>query len=374
MTEARRTRSSRFALLVPGLTLALAGRRRLGYTLLALGAVLLIVCLASASGLTARFSARRIDHWVALLTLIAGALVAWGAPLLGAGRSVPPGTVSSQWSVAWREFRRNRLAVVGLYLLALICLATLLTPFLTPYDPGAIGDIALTRHLPMSLAHPMGTNRFGRDVLTRVLYGSRVSLSIALIAVTISISLGTLVGAVAGYAGGATDNVLMRIVDMLISFPRLVLLITVIALFDTSILLVMVVLGLTLWPSTARIVRGEVLSLREREFIEAARALGFSAPRIVFRHIIPNVMGPVIVAATLGVGNIILIEAGLSFLGFGVQPPTPSWGVIIKEGASAITYAPWVTTFAGMAIVVTVIAFNLVGDGLRDALDPRLSR
>ncbi|HSG81629.1 MAG TPA: ABC transporter permease [Gemmatimonadota bacterium] len=374
MTDDRRGRIARLAGLVPGLLLVLSGRRRLGYSLLALGAALLTVFLVSASGLTSRFSAGRADHWVALLTLIAGAAVAWGVPLLAVGRGAEPGATSSQWAIAWREFRKNRLAIAGLYLLAIICLATLLTPFLTPYDPGAIGDIAATRHLPPSLVHPMGTDRFGRDVLTRVLYGSRVSLSIALIAVSISITLGTLVGAVAGYAGGATDNVLMRIVDMLISFPRLVLLITVIALFDTSILLVIVVLGLTLWPSTARIVRGEVLSLREREFIEAARALGFSAPRIVLRHVIPNVMGPVIVAATLGLGNIILIEAGLSFLGLGVQPPTPSWGVIIKEGASAMVNAYWVTGFAGLAIVVTVIAFNLVGDGLRDALDPRLNR
>ncbi len=218
----------------------------------------------------------------------------------------------------------------------------------------------------------MGTDKYGRDVYTRILYGARISLSIGFIAVGISVTLGTLVGAVSGYFGGIVDTVLMRLVDTLISFPRLVLLITVIALFEPSITVVVVVLGLTLWPSTARIVRGEVLSLREREFIEAAHALGLSAPRIILRHVVPNVMGPVIVAATLGLGNIILIEAGLSFLGLSAPPPTPSWGNIITDGREYLVDAWWVSTFPGLAIVFTVVAFNLIGDGLRDALDPRL--
>ena len=360
--------------LIPGLPLILAGRRGFGISLMALGVGLTAVAVHGFERVSGTFSAGRIDQWIALLALIVGMVAAWGAAPVAAGSGDRENDRASQWSIAWREFKKNRLALIGLYLLVIICMATLLTPFLTAYDPGHIGDIAATRNLPPSLAHPMGTDKFGRDVLTRVLYGSRVSLSIGFIAVSISITLGTLVGAVAGYFGGAVDNVLMRIVDMLISFPRLVLLITVIALFDTSLLLVTLILGFTLWPSTARIVRAEVLSLREREFVEAARALGLGAPRIIFRHIIPNVMGPVIVAATLGLGNIILIEAGLSFLGFGVQPPTPSWGVIIKEGHSALRQAPWVTTFAGLAIVFTVVALNLVGDGLRDALDPRLNR
>ena len=372
MSDAQeRSRGSRLAPLVPGLPLVLAGRDG-GYPLMALGLGLAVVLVTGFDRVLATFTAARIDHWVALATLVAGLAAAWGIAPLVSRRATDDD--ASQWAHAWREFKKNRLAVAGLVLMAIICLATLLTPFLTAYDPGSIGDIVATRHQPPSLAHPMGTDRFGRDVLTRVLYGSRVSLSIGFIAVTISVTLGTTVGAVAGYFGGVIDSVLMRLVDMLISFPRLVLLITVIALFDVSITLVIVVLGLTLWPSTARIVRAEVLSLREREFIEAARALGLGAPRIIFRHIVPNVMGPVIVAATLGLGNIILIEAGLSFLGFGVQAPTASWGVIIKDGREAMLSAYWVTTFAGMAIVVTVIALNLVGDGLRDALDPRLSR
>jgi peptide/nickel transport system permease protein len=177
---------------------------------------------------------------------------------------------------------------------------------------------------------------------------------------------------VAGFIGGAVDGFIMRFVDVVISFPRLVLLITIIALFEPSIFLITAVLGLTLWPGTARIVRGEVLALREREFVQAATALGFSKRRIILRHLIPNALGPVIVAATLGVGDTIVMEAGLSFLGLGVQPPTPSWGTMVSAGRGVLLNAWWLSTFPGLAIVVTVLSFNLVGDGLRDALDPRL--
>ncbi len=185
-------------------------------------------------------------------------------------------------------------------------------------------------------------------------------------------TIGTLLGAVAGYIGGLVDTFIMRFVDMVISFPRLVLLITIIALFEPSIFLIITVVGLTQWPGPTRIVRGEVLSLREREFVQAAEALGYSRSRIVFRHLIPNTLAPVIVAATLGIGNVIVLEAGLSFLGLGVQPPTPSWGTMIADGRNYLLGAWWISTFPGLAIVFTVLSFNLVGDGLRDALDPRL--
>jgi peptide/nickel transport system permease protein len=177
---------------------------------------------------------------------------------------------------------------------------------------------------------------------------------------------------VAGYLGGKIDAVIMRFTDMVMAFPRLVLLIMIIALFESSITLIILVLGLTQWPGTARLVRGEVLSLREQEYVQAARALGFGRTRIILRHLIPNVLAPVIVAATLGIGNTIVLEAGLSFLGMGVQPPTPSWGTLVADGRQNLIGAWWVATFPGLAIVVTVLAFNLVGDGLRDALDPRL--
>lgn len=360
--------------LAPGLSHLLTGQRQFGFSVIALAAFLITVLVISRRRIAATVTAGGVDEWVALLTLFLALLVAWGAGVvrvLGRGaRSRRRGT--SQWTTAWREFNRNRLAVLGLYLMAALYLVTLLAPYLARYDPAAIGDVVSTRFLPPSFEHLMGTDRFGRDVFTRALYGARISLSIGFIAVGISITVGTFIGALSGFFGGAVDTVLMRFVDMLISFPRLVLLITVVALFQPSIFLVIIVLGLTLWPSTARIVRGEVLSLREREFIQAARALGLSQVRIIFRHLIPNVMGVVIVAATLGIGNIILIEAGLSFLGFGVQPPTPSWGHMVSSGRDVLLQAWWVSTFPGLAIVFTVVAFNLIGDGLRDALDPRL--
>ena len=359
--------------LVPGLLHLRRGHRHAGLTLLITAAVLLAVLIGAGERVRATLTGGRLDYWIALCSLLLAMAVTWGAGIAPAIRG--PGTglrPESLGAIAWREFRRNRLALLGLYLMGVLYLATLLGPYLTPYEPDIIRDIAASRHLSPSLAHLMGTDKFGRDVLTRVLYGARISLSIGFVAVTISVTLGTLVGAVAGYFGGLTDSVLMRAVDTLISFPRLVLLITVIALFEASMFLVIVVLGLTLWPSTARIVRSEVLSLREREFIEAARALGLSSRRIILRHIVPNVMGPVIVAATLGLGNIILIEAGLSFLGLSVPPPTPTWGNMINDGREYLVQAWWVTTFPGLAIVLTVVAFNLIGDGLRDALDPRL--
>ena len=278
----------------------------------------------------------------------------------------------SQWSIAMRHFRKNRLAMAGLAVMILLYVITLVTPLIAPYDPAEQGNIVLTRYLEPSMQHLMGTDKFGRDIFSRVLYGSRISLTIGFVAVAISITLGTLFGAFAGYFGGIVDSILMRFTDMMLSFPRLVLLIVVIALFQPNIYLVVTVLGLTGWMGTARLVRGEVLSLREREFIQAARALGMNDWRIIFRHIIPNTMAPVIVSATLGIGQTILTEASLSFLGLGVQPPTPSWGNMVADGRDALITAWWIATFPGIAIVLTVVAFNLLGDGLRDALDPRL--
>jgi peptide/nickel transport system permease protein len=363
------------AALLPGLPQLLRGQRLAGLSLMTLALGMLAVLAVGFDRVLATFTAGRADHWIALLTLAATLGLAWWlSAVWGRGRREEAALAgTSGWAIAWREFKKNRPAVLGLYLMVALYLLTLLAPYLTSYDPTEIvDDIISVRHLAPSGEHLLGTDKYGRDVYTRILYGARISLSIGFIAVVISITLGTLVGAVSGYFGGLVDTVLMRLVDTLISFPRLVLLITVIALFEPSILVVVIVLGLTLWPSTARIVRGEVLSLREREFIEAARALGLGSPRIILRHIIPNVMGPVIVAATLGLGNIILIEAGLSFLGLSVQPPTPSWGTIINDGREFLLQAWWVSTFPGLAIVFTVVAFNLIGDGLRDALDPRL--
>ncbi len=323
------------------------------------------------------FTARRlpIDGLVAVASLSLLLLGIWGwavYDLAVRSRRTKRLHGDSQWAIAARQFRRNRMAMAGLIIMLLLYAVTLLTPLIAPFDPAMQGDIVSTRYLPPSAEHLMGTDKFGRDILSRVLYGARISLSIGFIAVGISITLGTLVGSLSGYYGGVVDGVLMRITDMMLAFPRLVLLIVVIALFEPSIWLVVIVLGLTGWMGTARIVRGEVLSLREREFVQAARALGMGDVRIILRHVIPNTLAPVIVSATLGIGLTILTEASLSFLGLGVQPPTASWGNMVSDGRDALISAWWIATFPGLAIVFTVIAFNLLGDGLRDALDPRM--
>jgi peptide/nickel transport system permease protein len=289
-----------------------------------------------------------------------------GGPAAAAGS----GTERSLWALAARRFRRHRLGVIGLALLALLAALALLTPWIAPFDPDAV-NLATGRLLGPSAQHWMGTDELGRDILSRVLYGARISLLIGFLSVAIAVTLGTAVGAVAGYAGGRVDAVLMRIVDLFLSFPRLVLLVTLVAVFEPSIPLIVIVLGLTGWMGVSRLVRGQVLSVREREYVQAARALGYGPTRILGRHVLPNVLTPVIVAATLGIGNAILAEAALSYLGLGVQPPTASWGNIIQSGGDRIVDAWWITIFPGLAIVITVMAFNLVGDGLRDALDPR---
>ena len=312
-----------------------------------------------------------LDEWIALAALLVTVVGGWAWSLRDGGREAES-AAGSQWGLASRAFRRNGLAVTGLVAIGMFYLIAVLTPFLAPADPAIQGELATQRYLAPSLAHPLGTDRFARDVLSRLLYGARVSLSIGFIAVGISVSLGTLVGAVSGYLGGRWDSVIMRVVDMVVSFPRLVLLITIVALFEPSIFLIIAVLGLTQWPYISRIVRGEVLSLRGREFVQAARALGYSRRRIILRHVVPNTLAPVIVAATLGIGNTIVLEAGLSFLGIGIQPPDPSWGNMVDAGRGQLLDAWWIATFPGLAIVLTVLSLNLVGDGLRDALDPRL--
>ena len=313
------------------------------------------------------------DERLAVVTLVLGLAASW----LWSWRDAASGRGAkavgvSQWDLARRAFAKNRAAVVGLIVIVALYLLALLTPLVAPYDPTAPGDLVTERFIGVSAVHPLGTDQFGRDVLSRLLYGARISLLIGFVAVGISVTIGTLLGAVAGYVGGVVDGAIMRFVDMMVSFPQLVLLIAIVALFQPSIFVIVAVLGLTSWPSTARLVRGETLSLREREFVQAAEALGYSKRRIVLRHVIPNTLAPVIVAATLGIGHTIVLEAGLSFLGLGVQPPTPSWGTMVADGRLVLLEAWWLSTFPGLAIVFTVLSFNLVGDGLRDALDPRL--
>jgi peptide/nickel transport system permease protein len=315
-----------------------------------------------------------LEYYVAIATLAALMLALWGGALwdLSLRRQRVRVRGDSQWTIAARQFRRNRLAIAGLCIVIVLYLVALLAPLIAPYDPIAQQDIARTGYLSPRAGNWLGTDRFGRDVLSRIIYGSRISLAIGFIATAISITIGTLFGALAGFFGGRIDTMIMRFTDMVLAFPRLVLLIMIVALFSPSIAVIILVLGLTQWPGTTRIVRGDVLSLREREFIHAAHALGMGRTRIMLRHLVPNVLAPVIVTATLGIGNTIVMEAGLSFLGLGVQPPTPTWGSMVAEGRDNLLGAWWVATFPGLTIVLVVLAFNLVGDGLRDALDPRL--
>ena len=264
---------------------------------------------------------------------------------------------------------RTRIAIV---VLAIVALSAVFAPLLAPYDPTAQLDIVRLQSQPPSLAHPLGTDPYSRDVLSRLLYGSRISLAVGLGAVLLAMSFGIAVGAVAGFIGGAVDAVLMRFVDAALSIPRLLVLIMVASLWGSLGLVPLTLLMAgTGWFAVSRLVRAETLALREREFIVAARALGASPLRILVRHVLPNVAAPALVAATLGIANVILLEAGLSYLGIGVRPPTASWGAIIQDGAERVSDLWWLTLFPGLAILVTVFACNALGDALRDAFDPR---
>jgi peptide/nickel transport system permease protein len=273
-------------------------------------------------------------------------------------------------SIFWRQFRRNQLAVGGGAVVLVLGLAALLAPLLAPYDPSGYDVKRIL--LPPSPAHWFGTDQIGRDVLSRMLYGARISMAVGIVSVGIAVIIGTLIGTVAAFYGGRVDELLMRFVDLMLNFPRFFLLLTLIAFLRPSIWVIMAVIGLTGWMGLARLVRSEILSLKEREFVLSARALGVPDRRIMLRHILPNALVPVLVSATLGVAGAILAESGLSFLGLGVQPPTPSWGNILIDGKANIEIAWWLSVFPGMAILVTVLAYNLLGEGLRDALDPRL--
>ena len=278
-----------------------------------------------------------------------------------------------QWSIVKRQFLKNRLAVVGALIILALYLVAFLCPLLAPYDPAEQGDRVQERLLPPSVEHLLGTDRFARDVFSRIIYGSRISLLVGFLAMGLAVTLGTVVGAVAGYYGGWVDSVIMRFVDMMLSFPTLILIITVIALWrNQSIWIIITLIGLMSWMGVARLVRGQFMALKEREFFQAARALGAGTGRLIFRHLLPNSLTPIIVSATLRVGNTILLEASLSYLGLGVQPPTPSWGNIVYDTKGNLFTEWWMPLAAGMAIVVTVVGYNLLGDGLRDALDPRL--
>ena len=265
---------------------------------------------------------------------------------------------------------RDKLAIAGLAIVLAFFALSILTPYLAPYDPSAIdvNDILA----PPSYAHIFGTDELGRDVFTRMLYGAGISLKVGFVAVGIAVLIGAFLGAISGYYGGLVDIMIMRFVDIMLCFPSFFLILAVIAFMEPSIFNIMAVIGLTSWMGITRLVRAEFLSLKERDFVLAEKAIGASHPRIIFVHILPNAMAPVLVSATLGIAAAVLTESALSFLGIGVQPPTPSWGNMLTQGQNVLGIAWWLSFFPGMAILVTVLGYNLLGEGIRDAIDPRL--
>jgi len=259
--------------------------------------------------------------------------------------------------------KRNQSLLIGSFIIIIFSSFAILAPLISPYDPSVIDQdnllMAPSRH------HLLGTDSLGRDILSRIFYGSRISLSIGLIAVGIATIIGLTLGSIAGFYGGIIDAFIMRLVDIMLCFPTFYLILAVVAILSPSIYNIMIIIGLTSWMGVARLIRSEILSLKEREFIQAARAIGASDFRIIFRHLIPNAIGPVIVNVTLGIGGAIMLESGLSFLGLGVQPPIPSWGNILIESKSTLGVAWWITLFPGLAILVTILGFNLIAEGLK---------
>jgi len=285
-------------------------------------------------------------------------------------------TQETMRAMIWRRFRKHKPAVAGLGTIALIAVLCLIVPWATRYDPLRT-HVELIRQ-PPSLSHIFGTDELGRDLFVRLCHGGRISLLIGLATMLVSITIGTLIGATAGFYGGRIDNILMRFTDFVLSIPQLFLLLLFAQLLRTTNnpvlsggpLPIIVIIGILSWPGAARLVRGQFLSLKSKEFVDAARMSGATNLRLMLRHLLPNAASPIIVAATLRVGQAIITESTLSFLGFGVQPPTPTWGNMLKNAQAQMTYAAWTAIFPGLAILFTVLALNYIGDGLRDALDP----
>jgi len=281
----------------------------------------------------------------------------------------------------WKRFRRHRIALIGAVVLALMAFAAIFAHFIAPADPNFI-DNANWNGTPLApgvAGHLLGTDENGRDLLSRLIYGAQISLTVALFAVVMEISIGTVLGAIAGYYGGWIDFVIMRVTDVVLSIPLLPLLLVLTAIVSAtsqkaslSFILIVVLIGGLSWPAVARLVRASFLTLREREFTEAAKALGNRDGRIIFRHLLPNAIAPIIVQATLEVANVIILESTLSFLGYGIQPPTASWGSMLANSQSNMSIAPWVAVFPGLCIVIVTLSINYLGDGLRDALDPKM--
>ena len=280
------------------------------------------------------------------------------------------------WTDVWRRFRRNRLAVAGAVVVVILVLDAVLAGLLVQI--GLVQD-PIRQHVELSLRGPsaqhlLGTDYLGRDTLGRLMFGARISLTIGILVQGIYVVIGGTIGLIAGYSGGRTDNLLMRFTDIWYAFPDLLFVLVLVSVFGPSLLSIFAAIGIVNWVGLARLVRGQVLSIKEKEFVESARAVGSSSFKIVLRHLVPNALGPVIVTLTFGIPAAIFLEAALSYIGVGIQPPTPSWGVMIQDGYQAIYASPWQVIFPAAAIAITMLSFTFIGDGLRDALDPRMRR
>ena len=278
----------------------------------------------------------------------------------------------SQLSLIWHRLRRNKLAMVGLVMMTVIIMLALCADLIADYNKVVVGMNMLERLQPPSAKHWFGTDGYGRDVFARIIHGSRLSLTLSIVSMSIAVAVGSLIGAIAGYYGGKIDDYLMRLMDMLLAIPPMLMSISIVAALGRSMVNLMLALALAYMPVFARVIRSSILSVKGQEFVEAAKACGTSDARIIMRHIVPNAVGPIIVQATLAMGSSILTISSLSFMGMGIQPPQPEWGTMLYEGRDLIRTSPYLVIFPGIAIAVSVLSLNLLGDGLRDALDPRL--
>jgi peptide/nickel transport system permease protein len=278
--------------------------------------------------------------------------------------------ILSQGQLAWEQFKRHKIALIAIVIFAIIAVLCFLAPTIAPYEFDGI-DLKY-RKAPPSITHYMGTDSLGRDMYTRILFGGRISITIGVFSAVVGTLTGVIIGTLAGFYGGKLDNALMRFTDIAYSIPSLPLLIVLSSYTDSAVPTMVLVIGGLSWMSTARVVRASVLSLKEKEYIEAAISIGTKQLSLITRHVLPNIVGPIIVGATLGVGNAIIIESSLSFLGLGVQPPTPTWGNMLQESQATMATEPWLTIFPGVAILLIVLCVNFIGDGLHDALDPTL--
>jgi len=278
----------------------------------------------------------------------------------------------SQLSLVWHRLRRNKLAMLGLAMMSVIVLLAVFADVIADYNKVVVGMNMLERLQTPSLKHWFGTDGYGRDVFARIIHGSRLSLTLSIVSMSVAVAVGSLIGAISGYYGGKIDDVLMRLMDMLLAIPPMLMSISIVAALGRSMVNLMLALALAYMPVFARVIRSSILSVKGQEFVEAAKACGTSDARIIMRHIVPNAVGPIIVQATLAMGSSILTISSLSFMGMGIQPPQPEWGTMLYEGRDLIRTSPYLVIFPGIAIAVSVLSLNLLGDGLRDALDPRL--